>query len=64
MYKELMVAIIHDLLLHIVPQVQSSVPGTQIVVNISSKGKFVPELGALIHEKSSNSTQFIDFKGY
>nr|GEU49545.1 hypothetical protein [Tanacetum cinerariifolium] len=27
-------------------------------------GKFIPEFGALIHEKSSNSTQFIDFKGY
>ncbi|GJT23576.1 zinc finger, CCHC-type containing protein [Tanacetum coccineum] len=55
--------------------VQSSLLGTQIAVNINSKGmstprkfkdkyvgKFVPELGALIHEKNSDPTQFIDFK--
>ncbi|GKD72757.1 hypothetical protein Tco_1331039, partial [Tanacetum coccineum] len=25
-------------------------------------GKFVPDLGALIHEKNSDPTQFINFK--
>ncbi|GJT23575.1 retrotransposon ORF1 [Tanacetum coccineum] len=50
--------------------VQSSLLGTQIAVNINSKGMSTPrkfndkyvELGALIHEKNSDPTQFIDFK--